>query len=304
MDNSRRKSVSTKAIAALLGAGIVFGSTFVPTVPALAENVVPTYQPWTGTQQGKATQKLLTDLKAKVAQAEKDQAASPDFLEDLKKLIADYEAATIVSQAKPFIDNFSDNEFATNPTWKVTAGTWQVDKSGSNRGLVSKIRQQANLNSLLGNLLNPQGTAQQANPQYAAIYTKAKLPGTFTASTKFTSKDRYGGLQVSLYQGASAQNQYRVSYQPGNSQALLLQRVAASGATLLGSYNGAINLEDGNAHELTFSRDAAGKMMVLLDGQTVIAASDKTLTGDFDGILLTNIGGSYWIREVAVKPLP
>ena len=147
MDNSRRKSVSIKALAALVSAGIALGSTFVTSIPALAENAVPTYQPWTGTQQGKATQKLLTDLKAKVAQAEKDQAASPDFLEDLKKLIADYEAATMVSQAQPFLDNFSDNEFATNPTWKVTAGTWQVDKSGSNRGLVSKIRQQANLNS-------------------------------------------------------------------------------------------------------------------------------------------------------------
>ena len=186
----------------------------------------------------------------------------------------------------------------------MTAGAWQVDKSGSNRGLVSKIRQQANLNSLLGNLLNPQGTqSQSANAQYAAIYTKAKLPASFTASTKFTSKDRYGGLQISLYQGASAQNQYRLAYQPGNQQGLVLQRVAASGATVLGSYNGAINLEDGNAHDLSFSRNAAGKMTVLLDGQTAISATDTSLSGDFDGILLTNVGGSYWIREVSVKPL-
>lgn len=304
MDISRRNPVSIKTLALATALGL--GGAMLAAAPALADNATtttPTYQPWTGTQQGKATQKLLTDLKAKVAQAEKDQAASPDFLADLKKLIADYEAATIVSQAQPFIDTFSDGEFATNPTWKVTAGSWQVDKSGGNRGLVSKIRQQANLNALLGNLLNPQGTTQQANPQYAAIYTKAKLPGFFTASAKFTSKDRYGGLQLSLYQGASAQNQYRVTYQPGNNQALLLQRVAASGATLLGSYNGGINLEDGNAHELTLSRDSTGKMTVLLDGQTVIAASDLSLTGDFDGILITNAGGSYWLREVAVKPL-
>ncbi len=147
----------------------------------------------------------------------------------------------------------------------MTAGAWQVDKSGSNKGLVSKIRQQANLNSLLGNLLNPQGTAQQTNAQYAAIYTKAKLPGAFTSSIKFTSKDRYGGLQMALYQGASAQNQYRVAYQPSNTQGLVLQKVTASGATVLGTHNGAINLEDGNVHTLSMSRDAAGKMIVLLD---------------------------------------
>ncbi|WP_374380219.1 hypothetical protein [Dongia sp.] len=273
------------------------------SLPALADNTTPTYQPWTGTTQGKATQKLIADLKAKIAQAEKDQAGSPDFLDDLKKSIAEFEAATAVSQAQPFLDNFSDGEFATNPTWKVTAGQWQVDKSGSNRGLVSKIRQGGNLNSLLGNLLNQQGQQQNSNAQYAAIYTKAKLPGFFTASTKFTSKDRYGGLQLALYQGASAQNQYRVAYQPGNNQAFLLQKVTASGAQTLGAYNGAVNLEDGKAHELVMTRDSSGKMTVLLDGQTAISAADTSLTGDFDGILVTNVGGSYWLREVAVKPL-
>ncbi len=75
----------------------------------------PTYQPWTGTSQGKASQKMLTDLKAKIAQAEKDQAASPDFIADLKKVIADFEAATTVSQAQPFLDTFSDGEYADQP---------------------------------------------------------------------------------------------------------------------------------------------------------------------------------------------
>lgn len=300
-----KSGVMKKALlASAVSAALITGSLLLQPADAQAENAVPTYQPWTGTTQGKATQKLIADLKTKIAQAEKDQAASPDFLDDLKKTLNEYEAATMVSQAQPFLDNFSDGEFATNATWKVTAGQWQVDKSGSNRGLVSKIRQQANLNSLLGNLLNPQGTQQQGTgAQYAAIYTKAKLPGAFTASTKFTSKDRYGGLQLSLYQGASAQNQYRVAYQPGNNQGLVLQKVTANGATTLGAYNGAINLEDGGAHEMTMTRDANGKMTVLLDGQLAINASDTSLKGDLDGILITNVGGSYWLREVSVKPL-
>ena len=273
------------------------------TPPSNLAEAQSTYQPWTGTQQGQLTAQMLKDLKAVIAQGEKDQAASPDFLADLKKVVATYEASMTPSEAKPFLDEFADGEFATNPAWKVTAGAWAVDTGGSNRGLVSKMRQQQNLQSLLGGLLNPQSqTTQSQSQQYAAIYTKAKLPAAFSFNTRFTSKDRYGGLYMSLYQGASAQNQYRLVYQPGNQASLVLQRVSQQGATNLGTLNGVLNLEDGKPHDVTMSRDAAGKILVTVDGKQAITATDTTLKGDFDGILYTNVGGSYWIRRVSVDP--
>jgi len=288
------------SVAAL--SGFIALAGLLAPAPALAQSTTTQYQPWTGAQQGQATQKLVTDLKAIIAQGEKDQAASPDFLADLKKVIAAYEAASTPSQAKPFLDDFSDGEYASNPAWKVSAGSWSVDRGGSNIGLVSKMRRQESLDTLLGGLLNPQGTQSQNSQSYASIYTKAKLPAAFTFTTGFTSKDRYGGLHMTLYQGASAQNQYRVTYQPGNQTGLLLQRVSAQGAVTLGSFNGAVNMEDGKPHEVTLSRDSAGKMTVLVDGKLAISASDTTLKGDFDGVLYTNVGGSYWIRKVAVQP--
>jgi hypothetical protein len=309
MKNSRRSLGSGKALVAAMF--LALGLTTLGWTPAVMAQSSDAgaagsqqYAPWSGSQQGKASQKLLKELKAALAQAEADQAASPDFLADLRAIIGRYETAVTASDAKPFIDTFADGEFASNPTWKVTAGSWQVDKSGSNIGLVSKIRQQASLNSLLGNILNPQAPAQQDAQQYAAIYTKAKLPGTFAARVKLTSRDRYGGLYVSLYQGASAQNQYRLAYQPGSNQGLLLQLVSASGATTLGSYNGAVNLEDGRAHDIGFSRNGAGQMTITVDGAVAINAVDASLKGGFDGILLTNVGGSYWLREISVQPQP
>lgn len=291
-----------RAIAATLTLAAALSWTM-PGAPALAQS---TYQPWTGTQQGQITSQMLKDLKAIIAQGEKDQAASPDFLADLKKVVANYETAMTPappSQAKSFLDEFADGEFANNPTWKVTAGSWTVDKGGSNVGLVSKMRQQQSLETLLGGILNPQGQTQsQQQQQYAAIYTKAKLPQAFNFTTRFTSKDRYGGLYLSLYQGASAQNQYRIAYQPGNQTSLVLQRVSQQGATNLGTLNGALNLENGAPHDITMTRDAAGKISVLVDGKLAISATDTTLKGDFDGILYTNVGGSYWIRKVSVQP--
>lgn len=298
--------MSTRMLALTTCFGLALSGAFLsmPLAIPLAQAdgaAVATYQPWTGTQQGKTTKAFLHDLKAKVAQAEKDDAASQDFIDDLNLLITNYEAAAIVSQAQPFFENFSDGDFTANPTWKVTTGVWRLDIKGKNIGLLSTVRQQSGLNTLLGGLLNAQGTQQQSNTQLAAIYTKAKLPAAFLASFKFTSVDRYGGLQMSLYQGGSAQNQYRLTYQPGNSQGLLLQRVSAGGLTDLGSYDGTINLEDGKSHELSFSRDPDGAMLVVMDGQTAITADDDSLGGNFDGILLTNVGGRYWVREVAVK---
>src|SRR4051794_27645475 len=105
------------------------------------------YQPWAGAS-GQQLKSLITDLKAKIAAAEQSQAASPDFLDDLKALVTKYETLQTSGQtitATPtqiFADTFADGNFTANPTWKVSAGTWTVDTGGTNHGLVSKIRPQ------------------------------------------------------------------------------------------------------------------------------------------------------------------
>jgi hypothetical protein len=259
------------------------------------------YQSWPGAQQqSKTLQKLLKDLTAMIQQAERDEAASPDFLADLKAFAQRLQAVSMPPQeAAPPLglrDNFSDGNYTQNPIWKVSAGTWSVDTGGSNVGLVSKIRQQP-LNILLGGLLAPQGT-QQTQQQYASIYTAVKLPAAFIMTVKMTSKDRYGALNFGPYQGASAQNLYRLVYQPGAQQGLLLQRVSQQNVVNLGVYNGPVNLEDGKVHEITLTRDLYGRMQVLIDGQSAIKASDATITGEFDGFLIVNSGGSYWLRDI------
>lgn len=304
LENGPGRRRGGRRLAWLAGVAVtILASGPLGALPVAAQSGTQQYQPWTGAQQGQAVQKMVTDLKAIIAQGEKDKAASPDFLADLKKTIATYEAAVTPSQAKPFFDDFADGEFASNPAWKVSAGSWTIDRGGSNYGLVSKMRRQENLETLLGGILNPQGTqSQSGQTDYASIYAKAKLPGAFTFTTSFTSKDRYGGLHLTLYQGAAAQNQYRVTYQPGSQTSLLLQRVSAQGAVTLGQLNGALNLENGKAHDITLTRDTAGKMTVLIDGKVAISATDTSLQGDFDGVLYTNVGGSYWIRQVSVQP--
>lgn len=303
-----RRLGTVSALALGLAFGIGAALDLAPA--ALADTTTQQYQPW----QGSNMQKLLAELKAKIAQAEKDQAASPDFLADLKALQAKYEAlaanptpapapapAAIPAGTVLLSDNFSDGDFSANPAWKVSAGQWGVDLGGKNIGLVSKIRpQKVNVNSVLGALLAPQGTGQAQQGEFASIYTPVKVPNAFVFKVKLTSKDKQGALNLGLYQGASGNVLYRMVYQPGAAPGLSIQRVSAQGATTIAAYNGGINLEDGRAHELSLIRDTLGNMTLLLDNQIAANVKDTQIQGDFAGVLLINAGGAYWIREISV----
>lgn len=287
-------TVLSLALAGLIQAGL--------PGPSYAQSSTTGYQQWSGyqTEAEKKQAELVTKLRDLIAKAEKNRAADPAFLEDLKKLADQY----TVAGGKGYVflsDTFKDGNFNSNPTWKVSAGTWGVDTSGANIGLVSKIRQQqGDVNQILGTIL---GIPQQTAPQdkYASIYTPVKFTNAFVIKMKFTSKDPYGGLNIVPYQGASGQNAYRLVYQPNSQKGLVLQRVLGNQVSQVAAYNGSVRLEDGKPHDLVWSRDSQGKMTVTIDGQQAIAATDTKVPGNLEGLLLINVGGSYWIREVKIE---
>jgi hypothetical protein len=276
-----------------------------PVVMADTTTTTQQYTPWQGAT-GQQMKNLIAELKAKIAAAEQSQAASPDFLEDLKATVSKYEAmqtsgsGTPAAPTKIFSDTFSDHEYTSNPAWKVSAGTWGVDQGGVNYGLVSKVRpQKLNINNVLGALLNnSQGTNQQN--QFASIYTPVKIPNAFALKVTLTSKDKQGALNLGAYQGASGSTLYRMVYQPGAAPGIAIQKVTSAGATTLGSLNSVVNLEDGKPHTLLFTRDAQGKMAVKLDDKEVATATDTSIKGDMAGLLFINSGGAYYIRDVTV----
>ena len=300
----------TSLAAILVGLGLAGAAGGV----ALAQE--STYQPWAGAQattgqQTSAQQlkKLTTDLNTLIKKAETANAADPNFITDLKKLVAQYDgsAAGFAPGTVFFSDNFADGNYTANPTWKVSAGTWSVDTGGKNIGLVSKIGQKTS-NKVSGNdmLKAILGVQEQQAPQstYASIYTPVTIGNAFKMTMKFTSNSNNGPLNIGPYQGANAGSMYRLVYQPNNPDTgLVLQRIVGNQVTEIGAYNDPINLQDGKPHELVWSRDAKGKMRVYLDAQQIIIATDTKITGNLDGWLNINQGGSYWIRDIRVEAL-
>jgi hypothetical protein len=263
------------------------------------------YQPWTGNEQqsnGNAAQ-LAAKIRNLVEKAEDANAADPRFLADLIALINKYPAPS--NKGQVFLnDNFSDGNYTNNPAWSVSAGKWRVDTAGNQIGLTSQVRQSQgqnpNVNALLGSLLglNTQPTAQ---PGLASIYTPVRFPNAFVIKVRLTSADPNGAFSIVPYQGDSDRNAYQLIYQQNNAAGLVLQRVVGGRMMQIGSYDGQIRLADGQTHELVWSRDAAGRMLVKIDGRNAIKALDTRVAGNMDGLLLANVGGNYWIHEVSIK---
>jgi hypothetical protein len=274
---------------------------------AVAES---TYQPWAGSSQAQPAQQtsvqrlqeLVTSLRALTQRAEDADAADPNFITDLEKLAAKYEV--LGGPGTVFLhDTFKDGNYTSNPAWKVTAGSWEVDVEGTTTGLRSTFQQPSSGkitgNDVLNAILGVQKEVTREST-YASIHRPAKISNAFKMTMKLRS-DGKGPLNVGPYQGAAAESAYRMVYQPDTDSGLVLQRVSGNQVTEIARYNDPINLEDGQSHELVWQRDTTGKMRIHLDGQQLIIATDQQLIGAFDGWMNINQGGSYWIREIKVE---
>jgi hypothetical protein len=290
----------TLCLATALGLGLAMGG-------AAAQDSTSKYQQWPGAEGGSEdVDQLVQDIQKLIDQAERDKAADPQFLEDLRGVLSDYQNPWT---ARVLYDDFRDGNYTSNPTWTVSGGVFKVKKEGFHVGLKSSVipqgvtqTQQSTGNVVLDilNAANPQ-QQQPTSFQYSAIYTPVKVSNAFAARIEFTSVDRFGRMDFGPYQGPSGAIAYRVAYLPGQTKdSLRLIRITSKGSVAIATYKGALNLEDNRRHVLEWTRDRNGVMNVTLDGQDMMQATDRTITKPFDGFLMINSGGTYWVRSVTV----
>ena len=300
-----------KVIGAALGLFLLAGS------PGQADE--SRYVPWQDPTQAGDLPELVKNLRSLTDQAERSKAADPTFLEDLRNLANTYDQHAPISL---LYDDFRDGNFTRNPTWTVAAGTWGVDAGGGFAGLHSTINKRSAAASaapvttsgqdIISNVLiallkqqTGQGAQdtqknQAARDAYAMISTPVAIPNPFAIRLEIASRDQAGRFDFGPYLGQYGDTSYRITYMPSAASGLVLSRVTSQGTQLLGSSNGRIGLEDDRSHVIDWKRDRSGKMTVALDGKQVIEVTDMRIRDSFDGFLMINSGGNYWIRSVAV----
>ncbi|MGH6959597.1 MAG: hypothetical protein ACREE7_03860 [Dongiaceae bacterium] len=272
---------------------------------AAAQDSSSKYQQWPGADAGSDDiNQLVQDIQKLIDAAERDKAADPQFLDDLRGVLADYQNPWTT---RLLYDDFRDGNYTANPAWTVSGGVFKVKKDGFNIGLKSSVipqgvaQQQQSTGNVVLDILGAVNQQQPTSFQYSAIYTPLRITNAFATRIEFTSVDRFGRMDFGPYLGQSGGTAYRVAYLPGQTRdSLRLIRITPRGAVAIATYKGGLNLEDGRRHVLEWTRDRNGAMTVVLDGRDMMQVTDRTINKPFDGFLMINSGGTYWVRSVTV----
>ena len=272
-------------------------------------------------QSSGGVQKMVDELNKMVSEAERDKAAAPAFLHDLRALTRRYDVPWRIDLVN---ETFSDGDFTTNPTWRTTSGRWWVEKNFGLRAAFVDSTPQTNNSSqhnsnddigkqLFGAILNQAlgGNQQKSNSgsskpakksaKQAAIHLDRAITNAFSAQIEFTSWRNEGSFEVVLFQGSARSSGYRLFYRAGKSNGLELVRSSRYGTNAIQTYAQALNLEDKRTHILVWTRDRAGDMTVSVDDKKLMTVRDQSFNDPFNGISLVNHGGDYIIGKVAIK---
>ncbi|MDA0305438.1 MAG: hypothetical protein O3B76_04025 [Proteobacteria bacterium] len=251
-------------------------------------------------------------LNGLIDKAEKDRAADPRFLQDLRDLAI---GTNTPSSRQLLSDDFGDGDFTHNPVWTVAQGKYWVEKGWGLRSTVKKQATQepqrrsgkdaaaAIFGQILQQAIDPDGksgsggsTSSAGTP--AAIRTAVPISNAFKLEMEFSSWVAPGAvpgrLEIAVYQNTA---DYILAYQPGG--AFELVRASPRGANVIDSRTGP-SLENKKTHHLVWTRQTDGQMRVAIDGEEILTTNDRSTAKPFDGLRIVNRGGDYIIKRIAV----
>ena len=295
------------------------------SLPAFAQNDDDRrYERWRGGYETpEHTERLVEQLNDLIRQAERDRAASPGFLRDLREALQRHEAAdNRLAQGAgrngravtypEIADDFSDGTFTADPAWTVAQGEWFVTRENQLASHVDVSRSATPeegikrlFEGLLGNNRGREGReGGRAVNVASSIFLTHDISNAFDLETRLFSGAE-GLLEIGVYQGSDGRNGYRLQFSEEGWMRLV--RVGSSIATLRQAdftFPAAVaNSTRPEPYDVRWRRSENGRMQVWVDGVEKFNLIDNGFRDPFDGFRMVNANGRHGMDAVRIKLL-
>ena len=256
---------------------------------------------------------VIDRLNELIDQAEKDRAADPAFLRDLRDLANGYDRPW---SKQVLFDDFSDGDFTQNPVWTVGTGRYWIEQGWGLRNALDETKATSTDNTskdaaaaIFGQILNQalgggsSSSSASSGAQPTSIFSDVPITNAFSIEVDLSSwVVGKGEFVVGPYQGSDRGSGYRLSDTVGEGLALRIK--SRSGARTIAIEPGPYVLEDKKVHAIQWTRTTDGTMRVDLDGKTVLETRDVSFRDPFTGLGMATRGGDFIVKRVSVHAIP
>ena len=195
-------------------------------------------------------QTMIDELNQLIDDADKARAADRRFIEDLRKIVNQYDWPW---RKLVMDEDFTDGSMDKNSNWKIVSGKFQLERglglysdiqippSGQQQSRERGSREDAAallLGAILDQALNEKqadsdGAPDQRYADRATITSKKTVSNAFAIDISIDTRSIQGRFEIGVYQGSAAGPGYRLVFLPGSDASVELQRISSRGKSII-----------------------------------------------------------------------